>query len=543
VQTNSSAIVHLKKEIMLILQDISYQHLNKDVLFSDINFTLNSQEKTALIGNNGSGKSTLLKIIAGELQPKSGTIKSDSNIYYIPQIFGQYNHLSIAEALKIDKKLNALKEILNGSVTEDNMEILNDDWTIEDRIKEVFTYWNLPDFDLNLKLENLSGGQKTKLFLAGMMIHQPDLILMDEPTNHLDLISRNLLYEFINSTSKSLLIVSHDRVLLNLLTKTCELNKNGISVYGGNFDFYSEQKKIEQNALEQNIQNREKELKKAKEKERETIERQNKLDSRGKGKQEKSGVSRIMMNTLRNKAENSTSKLKSVHSEKIDNIRENLHSLKDNLSGIDKMKINFDNSHLHKGKILVKAEQINFNYHQENLWENNLDFQIVSGERVAINGDNGSGKTTLIKMILGEIKPTFGEIYLSENKTIYIDQEYSLIKNEFSVYEQAQQFNIKNLEEHEVKTILARFLFWKNDWDKKCEFLSGGEKMKLLLCCLSIQNISPDMIILDEPTNNLDIQNIEILTSAINDYEGTLIVVSHDNRFLEDININKTISL
>ncbi len=543
MQTNSSAIVHLKKEIMLILQDISYQHLNKDVLFSDINFTLNSQEKTALIGNNGSGKSTLLKIIAGELQPKSGTIKSDSNIYYIPQIFGQYNHLSIAEALKIDKKLNALKEILNGSVTEDNMEILNDDWTIEDRIKEVFTYWNLPDFDLNLKLENLSGGQKTKLFLAGMMIHQPDLILMDEPTNHLDLISRNLLYEFINSTSKSLLIVSHDRVLLNLLTKTCELNKNGISVYGGNFDFYSEQKKIEQNALEQNIQNREKELKKAKEKERETIERQNKLDSRGKGKQEKSGVSRIMMNTLRNKAENSTSKLKSVHSEKIDNIRENLHSLKDNLSGIDKMKINFDNSHLHKGKILVKAEQINFNYHQENLWENNLDFQIVSGERVAINGDNGSGKTTLIKMILGEIKPTFGEIYLSENKTIYIDQEYSLIKNEFSVYEQAQQFNIKNLEEHEVKTILARFLFWKNDWDKKCEFLSGGEKMKLLLCCLSIQNISPDMIILDEPTNNLDIQNIEILTSAINDYEGTLIVVSHDNRFLEDININKTISL
>ena len=291
---------------MLILQDLSYQHPNKDVLFSDINFTLNSQEKTALIGNNGSGKSTLLKIIAGELQPKSGTIKSDSNIYYIPQIFGQYNHLSIAEALNFDKKLNALKEILNGSVTEENMKILNDDWTIEDRIKEAFEYWNLPDFDLNLKLENLSGGQKTKLFLAGMMIHQPDLILMDEPTNHLDFTNRNLLYEFIQSTSKTLLIVSHDRVLLNLLDKTCELTKNGISVYGGNYDFYSEQKKIEQNSLEQNIQNREKELKKAKEKERETIERQNKLDSRGKGKQETSGGSRIMMNTLRNKAENST---------------------------------------------------------------------------------------------------------------------------------------------------------------------------------------------------------------------------------------------
>ena len=142
-------------------------------------------------------------------------------------------------------------------------------------------------------------------------------------------------------------------------------------------------------------------------------------------------------------------------------------------------------------------------------------------------------------------------IYMVENCRTYLMKQisnryshtYSLIKNELSVYEQAQQFNNKNLEEHEVKTILARFLFWKNDWDKKCEFLSGGEKMKLLLCCLSIQNISPDLIILDEPTNNLDIQNIEILTSAINDYEGTLIVVSHDSRFLEDIIINKTISL
>ena len=528
---------------MLILQDLSYQHPNKDVLFSNINFTLNSQEKTAIIGNNGSGKSTLLKIIAGEFQPKTGFVKSDSNVYYIPQIFGQFNNLNISEALKIDEKLKALKEILSGSVTEENMEILNDDWTIEDRIKEAFEYWNLPDFDLNLKLENLSVGQKTKLFLAGMMIHQPDLILMDEPTNHLDFTNRKLLYDFIKSTSKNLLVVSHDRVLLNLLDKTCELNKNGISIYGGNYDFYSEQKKNEQNSLEQNIQNREKELKKAKEKERETIERQNKLDARGKGKQEKSGVSRIMMNTLRNKAENSTSKLKSVHSEKIDNIKENLHNLKDNLSGIEKMKINFDNSHLHKGKILVKAEQINFSYNQENLWNSNLDFQIISGERIVIKGNNGSGKTTLIKLILGKINPTFGEIYLSEKKTIYIDQEYSLIDNALSVEEQAQKFNLRNLEEHEVKTILARFLFFKNDWDKKCEFLSGGEKLKLLLCCLSIQNLSPDMIILDEPTNNLDIQNIEILTSAINDYEGTMIVVSHDKQFLEDTNINKIINL
>jgi ATPase subunit of ABC transporter with duplicated ATPase domains len=528
---------------MLILQNISYTHPSKDLLFSDINLSVNNHEKIALIGNNGIGKSTLLKIIAGELKSSCGQINIEAEPYYVPQIFGQFNHLRIAQALQIENKLNALKEILNGNTCEENFNWLNDDWTIEDRCKEALNYWQLNGLDLSQKMETLSGGQKTKVFLASISICQPELVLMDEPSNHLDIFARQLLYDFIQSTKSTLIVVSHDRKLLNFLDTVYELNKKGIKVYGGNYDFYKDQKQIEDNALNQNIQSKEKALRKAKEKERETLERQQKLDSRGKGKQEKAGVARIMMNTLRNNAENSSSKLKSVHEEKIGGISQELHELRSTLPDIGKMKFDFDNSGLHKGKVLFMAKQVNFAYNSQLLWKDNLSFQITSGERIALKGTNGSGKTTLIKLILGTIEPQTGTIYRADNKAVYIDQDYSLLDNKLKVYEQAQQFNVSASQEHEIKIRLNRFLFTRDDWDKPCRALSGGERMRLLLCCLTINSKSPDIIIFDEPTNNLDIQNVEILTAAINEYQGTVIVVSHDETFLEQINTERSIEL
>lgn len=529
---------------MLTIQNLSYTHLNKELLFSDINLTVNKHEKVALIGNNGVGKSTLLKIIAKELPPSDGILKVETQPYYIPQIFGQYNHLPIAQALQIDEKLNALKEILNGNVSEENLSLLHDDWTIEDRCKEALNYWNLSDLDLSQKMETLSGGQKTKVFVAGISIHQPELILLDEPSNHLDISGRNILYDFIQNTKSTLIIVSHDRKLLNLLDTVCELNKNGIKGYGGNYDFYTEQKEIETNALSQNIHSKEKALKKAKEKERETIERQQKLDTRAKKNIGKASLPKIVSNTWKNSAERSTAKIAGVHAEKIGNIRQELQKLRSSLAETDQMKFEFDNAKLHKGKKLFIAENINFGYENKKyLWTENLNFQIISGERIAIKGANGSGKTTLIKVILGKLIPQIGTAFIAENKSVYIDQDYSLIDNKLKIYEQAQQFNNTALQEHEIKIRLNRFLFTREDWDKPCVSLSGGERMRLMLCCLSIGNQSPDIIILDEPSNNLDIQNIEILTNALNDYQGTLIVISHDETFLEQINMERKIEL
>lgn len=527
---------------MLILQNISYLHTNKDVLFEQISFNISAHQKVALIGNNGSGKSTLLKIIAQQLSPASGQISADPHSYYLPQIYGQYNHLTVAQALGIDEKLHAFYRILEGDVADENMQKLADDWTIEERSLQALSYWNLEDITFSQHLSSLSGGQKTKVFLAGILIHQPEIVLLDEPSNHLDIESRQLLYHWIEATSSTLIIVSHDRKLLNLLDTTYELTSNGVILYGGNYDFYAKQKKIAEKALKEDIVHQEKAVRKAKEKEKETSERQQKLDARGKKKQEKSGTARIMMNTLRNRAENSTSKLKDVHQEKIGHLSQKLQELRASVSDTDKIKIGFDSSQVHKRKVLFSGEKINHSYSGNTfIWKKDVDLEIFSGERIALKGNNGSGKTTLIKIITGEITPRKGCVRKSDFNVLYIDQDYSLIRPAMNIYDLAQTFNTSNLQEYEVKIRLNRFLFPKDTWEKSCGVLSGGEKMRLLLCCLNIRQQSPDLMILDEPTNNLDIQNIEILTKAIQTYQGTLLLISHDEYFLSEVRIDRNI--
>jgi len=528
---------------MLILQNLSYTHPSKDVLFSDVSLTIQQHDKLAIVGNNGVGKSTLLKLIAGQLTPSHGCIIADAPAYYVPQHFGQYDHLTIAQALQVEDKLQALYNIINGDVSEQQLTILNDDWTIEERCHEALQHWQLQAFDLHLPMSNLSGGQKTKVFLAGIYIHQPQLILMDEPSNHLDVAAREALYHFIQHTNATLVIVSHDRKLLNMIDTIAELSSNGITTYGGNYEFYMSQKEAAAQALQDDVRSKEKALRKAKEKERETIERQQKLDARGKKKQEKAGLPTISMNTFRNNAEKSTAKTKGVHEEKIAGIAQELQALRAILPDIDQMQFGFDNAALHKGKILFTATAVNYRYQQHWLWMQPLTLQITSGERIALKGNNGSGKTTLIQIILGRLTPQTGQVQHAINNAVYIDQEYTLINNLLSVYQQAQQYNNSGLQEHEIKSRLNRFLFTQHHWDKPCSVLSGGEKMRLMLCCLNISHQSPDMIILDEPTNNLDIQNIAILTSAINSYEGTLIVVSHDEVFLKEVRIGREVQL
>jgi ATPase subunit of ABC transporter with duplicated ATPase domains len=198
---------------MLILQGVSYTHPNRDLLFCDINLHINKHNKIALIGNNGAGKSTLLKILAGCLHPSQGLVKVDSNPFYVPQLFGQFNEYTVGQALKVNEKINALREILEGQVTDANLTLLDDDWMIEERCMEAFSHWNLDGLDLSQKLGTLSGGQKTKVFLAGIIIHCPEIVLLDEPSNHLDTKTREVLYEYIRTTTNTLMVVSHDRTL------------------------------------------------------------------------------------------------------------------------------------------------------------------------------------------------------------------------------------------------------------------------------------------------------------------------------------------
>ena len=539
------------------IQQISYIHPDKEVLFSDLNFAISKGQKLGLVGNNGCGKSTLLQIIAGQLSPSSGVIVRPDDLYYIPQHFGQYDSLTIAQALRIERKQQALHAILSGDASNENFVILDDDWNIEERSIAALDLWGLGQFTLSYPMNLLSGGEKTRVFLAGMDIHHPSVILMDEPTNHLDSSGRQRLYDWVEKYRSTLLVVSHDRTLLNLLPEICELEKHQINYYGGNYEFYKEQKTLMQEALQQRIEEKEKALRIARKVARETAERRDKQNVRGEKSNIKKGVPRIVLNALQGKSEKSTSKLTGVHQEKAEKLTNERNQLRGSLSPTAALKTDFNSSSLHTGKILVTAKEINFSYHsnsinndiQENsiskqqLWQAPVSFQLKSGDRLRIEGANGSGKTTLLKLITGQLQPQEGTLTRTDFSYVYLNQEYSIIDDRNSILEQAYAFNSRNLPEHEIKIILNRYLFPASEWDKSCRKLSGGEKMRLAFCCLMISNNTPDMFILDEPTNNLDIQSIEIITATIKNYAGTVIAISHDNYFIQEIGVEQCILL
>ena len=541
------------------IQQISYIHPDKEVLFSDLNFAISKGQKLGLVGNNGCGKSTLLQIIAGQRSPSSGVIVRPDDLYYIPQHFGQYDSLTIAQALQTDHKQEALHAILAGDASTENFTILNDDWNIEERSMAALDSWGLGQFTLSYPMNLLSGGEKTRVFLAGMDIHNPSVILMDEPTNHLDSSGRQRLYDWVQKWRSTLLIVSHDRTILNLLPEICELEKHQLTYYGGNYEFYKEQKNIMQQALLERIEEKDKALRLARKVARETAERREKQNVRGEKANMKKGVPRIVLNSLQSKSEKSTAKLNNAHQEKAGKLTDERNQLKSSLPSTAVLKTDFNSSSLHSGKILVTAEKINFSYHQMDnkesqntsgtdnpeqfLWKTPLSFQIKSGDRLCVKGLNGSGKTTLLKLITGQLHTQTGTLTRADFTYVYLNQEYSIIDDRSSVLEQAYAFNSRNLPEHEIKIILNRFLFPAAEWDKSCRKLSGGEKMRLAFCCLMISNNTPDMFILDEPTNNLDIQSIEIITATIKNYTGTVIAISHDDYFIKEIDIDQPILL
>jgi ATPase subunit of ABC transporter with duplicated ATPase domains len=527
----------------IIVSNISYIHPDREVLFQDVSFSVPAKRKVNLIGDNGSGKSTMLKLISGELDLSGGEIAVSEKPYYIPQHFGQYNNLSVAEALGIDQKLRALHAILGGNASAENFNLLNDDWSVEERIKQAFEEWNISYIDFSIPMDRLSGGEKTKVFLAGITIHDPSIVLLDEPSNHLDAQGRERLYEFIRISKATIVLVSHDRTMLNLIDYTYELTKNGVEIYGGNYEFYKQQKEEKLNALYAQLDGKEKELKQARRTAQLVSERKQRLDSRGKKAVKEGGIPRIMLKKIKDGAEATATRLKEAHSGKISQVNEELQQIQNEIAEKEELKITFENSNLHKGKILVEAKEINYGYGSSYLWKSPLTFQIRSGDRIAISGNNGSGKTTLLNIILGNIEPGNGNITRADFNYLYMDQEYSFIDGRLTVLEQVQKCNSRKLLDHELKMLLHRFLFPYDTWNKTCDKLSGGERMKLMFCCLIVNNNIPDMFILDEPTNNLDIQSLNIITSTLKEYKGTILVVSHDRYFKSEIGIDQYIDL
>ena len=523
--------------------NLNYILPNKDILFSDISFSIPTGAKAAIVGNNGVGKSTLLHIIAGKILAVSGEV-SCPKTYLVPQHLGQFDDMTVAEVLQITDKYQALKAILSGDTSMDNFDLLDDDWTLEERVAESFCKWEIPYIKLETLFATLSGGEKTKVFLAGIDIHTPSVILMDEPTNHLDMESREKVYDYLSSSKDTILVVSHDRVLLNKLDCILHMTRSGVKYYPMCYDDFEREYERECENRMSELDFKQRELAKTKRMARTITERQQKHSERGAKLSDSKCLARISKGNLKNKSEVSSAKIRKVHEDKLQSLHQDIKELRSVIPDESQMKVDLFSSNLHVGKKLVELVNVNFAYTDSiNLWDEDISLTLYSGDRVWVKGRNGQGKTTLMRIMTGALSPTAGIANIAEGVScIYLDQEYSIIDDNHTVYEQIQSGGT-TLPEHELKLRLHRFLFPKDTWDKPCGCLSGGEKMRLSICFLMVCDAVPDMIVLDEPTNNIDIANMGILSKVLREYRGTLVVISHDEHFVSEIGIDKILDL
>lgn len=526
------------------INQLSYQLPGGQPLFQNLTFNA-GPGKTGLTGENGSGKSTLLQLISGKLKPAAGTISVEGMVLTFPQDFSVFKSQTVAQVLGIEKSIQALQNIVSGKGTEQDYAELNDAWDIEERTEMLMKKANLAHVSLERLFYTLSGGEMTRLLFAGLLLNEPDYILLDEPTNHLDSASRSAFYELISAYKKGMLIVSHDRHLLRLMDKTLELSKLGIKQYGGNFDFYLAQKKAEEAAAIQQYSSARTALSKSIALQKKMVEQQEKHSLRGEKINKKKGMGKMALNYMKGAAEKTSARTKEKHTDRIQQQEERVIAAKNLLRNSNTITIDLKESTLHASKKIIVVRQVNYQFPDQEglLWQYPLDFELSGADRLCISGNNGSGKSTLIRLITSEIKPKAGQLHLGVSSFGLIDQKLALLDEELSILENISRFAPSGMPEHELRIRLGRFLFYQESVYKKVKILSGGEKMRAALACLLAAGNAPELLILDEPTNHLDLASIEQLVSALSNFKGAIIVVSHDQDFLKEINLTHELKL
>ena len=484
-----------------------------------------------------------MRIIGKELTPGEGSILTNGNFSVLEQEQSGYSALTLTEVLGVDKKLAALQAITAGKGTESDFSLLGDDWDIEDRVLYIFRTAGLEIIPPERIFGQLSGGEATRLLLAKCILQNPDFIMLDEPTNHLDEINRRLFYDMVRNYKKGLLAVSHDRQLLRLMDTIIEITPAAARMYGGNYDFYVQQKAAECSAVEQQILTAVLELKKEQHTAAATAASRKKMNVRAEKHSAKDGIPKIMLDKRRGKGERTLAHIATVHEKKLNRIRNRVAELKEKLLVQNKLKIDLSTEPEYKGKILIKAKGINFGYNGALLWQQGVDFTLHTQERISLTGNNGTGKTTLVNLLTGKIQPVCGIVICNNIRIGSIDQKYELIDPDLNVLENIRHYAPSDMQEHDLRIRLGRFLFYKEDVFKQARDLSGGEKCRLALACLLAVSNEPDLIILDEPTNNLDLAGIEQMQNALLQYSGALFVISHDQDFLESIGIDTVLNL
>lgn len=514
------------------IEDMS-KSFGTQVIFDNVNLIINKGDKIGIIGVNGAGKSTLFNLMLGNIELDSGKIIMDTktDIGYLPQEIGTIldSDITVFEYLLTGRPINDLKTKLNNLYEEMSKETCEyelqkyykkinkinemleyyDEYNADAELLKIISGMHISEELLDLNLKNASGGQKSKIAFARLLYSRPEVMLLDEPTNHLDLDTKDYIINYLKNYQGLILVISHDLEFLNEVTKKTlyvDKIKHNVEMYQGNYEKYM------------NIKNeRDKARKRLYEKQLKEEEKLKNIISKYIGGNEKKS----------NIAKDRIKKLEKLEKEKV---------VLDKKNKSAKISMNINRPSY---TIPIECKNLTFGYNEDNLLYENLNFELTRGEKILVVGENGIGKTTLLKLIMGILKPNDGYIKISEKTDIaYYAQEHEILDKDKNILGNFSSFG---LTDYEIRRLLGSFLFTGDDIYKKVSSLSLGERSRVALAKISL--MGANTILLDEPTNHLDPETQDIIANVFNNFEGSLIVVSHNLDFVEKLNIDRMLLL
>ena len=504
------------------------------VIFNNVSFQINNNDKVGIIGVNGAGKSTLFNIFLGNLTPDSGNITLDTkiNLGYLPQVIIEdassedetvFDYLLEGRPIKkLKEELTNFYDIIANTHNEHELkkyykkinrinELLEyyDEYNAESILLKIISGMQIDDTLLDLKLKNISGGQKSKVAFAKLLYSNPEIMLLDEPTNHLDLDTKDYIINYLKNYHGIILVISHDVEFLNAVTKKTlyvDKIKHNVEIYNGNYEKYMKIKSERDLAKQRLYEKQQREEEKLK----------GIIAKYIRGNEKKANI-----------AKDRIKKLEKLETQKIELEKKNKYT-KFN------MKINRPSY-----SIPIKCNNLTFGYNEENLLYEDLNFDLTRGEKLLVVGENGIGKTTLLRLIMGYLTPIEGSIEITDKTDIaYYAQEHEILDNNKTILENFANFG---LADYEIRRMLGSFLFSGDDIFKKVEVLSPGERSRVALAKISLTGANT--LLLDEPTNHLDPMTQLIISDTFKNYEGTMLVVSHNLDFVDNLNINRMLLL